>query len=110
MIRAPRPALAAPLPPPAATFAVDYREGPLDALLADPRLLAVFGFGDQAPPIHDDPRYLHVALPAPMDAPFECWQVDQRLPDVQPTDRPLLAYPEVLCGWTAWSQCLRQRP
>ena len=70
------PALPDPLPPPAATFAVDYRDGPLDALLADPRLLAVFGFGDQAPRAHDDPRYLHVALPASADAPFECWRVD----------------------------------
>ena len=70
------PALPAPLPPPAATFAVDYRDGPLDALLADPRLLAVFGFGAQAPAAHHDPRYLHVALPAAGDAPFECWRVD----------------------------------
>lgn len=70
------PALPAPLPPPAATFVVDYRDGPLDALLADPRLLAVFGFGEQAPSAHHDPRYLHVALPVAGDAPFECWQVD----------------------------------
>ena len=70
------PALPAPLPPPAATFAVDYRDGPLDALLADPRLLAVFGFGDQAPFAHHDPRYLHVALPAMAQSPFECWRVD----------------------------------
>ena len=70
------PALPAPLPPPHATFAVDYRDGPLDALLADPRLLAVFGFGDRCPLVHDDPRYLHVALPAAGDAPFECWRVD----------------------------------
>jgi chorismate lyase/3-hydroxybenzoate synthase len=55
---------------------VDYRHGPLDALLADPRLLAVFGFGDQAPAVDEDPRYLHVALPATADAPFECWRVD----------------------------------
>lgn len=69
------PALPDPLPP-ATTFAVDYREGPLDALLADPWLLAVFGFGDQAPPSHEDPRYLHVALPAAADARFECWRGD----------------------------------
>ena len=65
--------LSAPLPSPAATFAVDYREGPLDALLADPRLLAVFGFGDQSPPAHVDPRYLRVDLPVHGNAPFECW-------------------------------------
>lgn len=69
------PALPAPLPPSTATFAVDYRDGPLDALLAEPSLLAVFGFGEQAPPRHGDPRYLHVALPA-ADARFECWRVD----------------------------------
>lgn len=70
------PALPDTLPPPAATFAVDYGEGSLDVLLADRRLLAVFGFGDSAPLAHDDPRYLHVALPSPPDAPFECWRVD----------------------------------
>ena len=53
IIRAPMPALPDSLPPPATAFAVDYRDGPLDALLADPRLLAVFGFGAQAPPNHD---------------------------------------------------------
>ena len=71
------PALPDPRPAPAATFAVDYRDGPLDALLADPRLLAVFGFGAQAPGAHDDPRYLQVALPASVDARFECWRVDR---------------------------------
>lgn len=71
------PPLPDPLPQPAATFAVDYRDGPLDALLADPRLLAVFGFGDQAPAAHDDPRYLHVALPVLGATAFECWQVDR---------------------------------
>ncbi|HSD17421.1 MAG TPA: pteridine-dependent deoxygenase [Thermomonas sp.] len=70
------PALPDSLPPPASTFAVDYRDGPLDALLADPRLLAVFGFGDRVPSRHDDPRYLQVALPAPANAGFECWRVD----------------------------------
>lgn len=59
--------------PAASRLRVDYRREPLDALLADPRLLAVFGFGDTAPASHTDPRYLHVALPALGDAPFECW-------------------------------------
>ena len=63
-------------PLPAAALRVEYRQQPLDALLADPRLLAVFGFGMQAPPAHADPRYLHVALPVTGDAVFECWQVD----------------------------------
>jgi len=62
------------VPRPAA-LRVEYRRDPLDALLADPRLLAVFGFGDAAAAIHADPRYLHVALQAHGDAPFECWFV-----------------------------------
>ena len=59
-----------------AALRVEFRHEPLHALLADPRLLAVFGFGDAAPATHDDPRYLHVALPAHGDAPFECWRVE----------------------------------
>jgi len=67
------PAPTAPIPQTAATLRVDYRHDPLATLLADPTLLAVFGFGDHAPPSHPDPRYLHVALPAHGPAPFECW-------------------------------------
>ena len=64
------------LPHPAATaLRVEYRRESLHALLADPRLLAVFGFGDAAPASHADPRYLRVALQALGDAPFECWFV-----------------------------------
>ena len=59
-----------------AALRVEFRHEPLHALLADPRLLAVFGFGDAVPAAHDDPRYLHVALPAHGDAPFECWRVE----------------------------------
>ena len=59
----------------AATLRVDYRHASLDVLLADRHLLAVFGFGDAAPASHDDPRYLHVALPALGNPPFECWSV-----------------------------------
>ncbi|MEO5629388.1 MAG: pteridine-dependent deoxygenase [Thermomonas sp.] len=71
------PALTDTLPRPSATaLRVDYRHAPLDTLLADPRLLAVFGFGANAPATHADPRYLHVALPALGDAPQECWFVD----------------------------------
>ncbi|HQX94063.1 MAG TPA: pteridine-dependent deoxygenase [Thermomonas sp.] len=61
--------------PAAASVRVAYRHAPLDMLLADPSLLAVFGFGDAAPAQHDDPRYLHVALQALGTAPFECWSV-----------------------------------
>ena len=71
------PALPDPLPPPAdAALRVEYRQAPLDALLADPRLLAVTGFGADAPATHADPRYLRVALPVHGAAPFECWFVD----------------------------------
>lgn len=52
---------------------VDYRTAPLEELLADPHLLAVFGFGRDAPATHPDPRYLHVALQPQGPAPFECW-------------------------------------
>jgi chorismate lyase/3-hydroxybenzoate synthase len=61
--------------PDAAALRVDYRRAPLDSLLADPRLLAAFGFGDAAPALPADPRYLRVSLPAWGDAPFECWCV-----------------------------------
>ena len=63
-------------PAPAEPLRVEYRDAPLDALLDDPGLLAIFGFGDAAPRAHADPRYLHVALPAHGAAPFECWRVD----------------------------------
>ena len=75
-MRAPMQALTDTTPHPAASaLRVEYRQQPLDALLADPQLLAVFGFGDAAPSGHADPRYLQVALPAQGDAPFECWMV-----------------------------------
>ena len=75
-MRAPMQALTDTTPhPAAAALRVEYRQQPLDALLADPQLLAVFGFGDAAPSGHADPRYLQVALPAQGDAPFECWMV-----------------------------------
>lgn len=57
----------------AAALRVEYRHEPLDGLLADPRLLAAFGFGDAAPNAHPDPRYLRVALQAQGEAMFECW-------------------------------------
>jgi len=66
----------AALHPAGAGLRVDYRVAPLDALLADRHLLAVFGFGDTAPATHPDPRYLHVALQAQPPVPFECWSCD----------------------------------
>lgn len=56
---------------------VEYGEAPLDALLADPRTLAVLGFGEHAPAAHGDPRYFKIGLePFGEAAPFEVWTVD----------------------------------
>lgn len=56
---------------------VGYQGGPLAALLADPQVLAVFGFGPDAPAADPDPRYLHVGLaPVGGDARWEVWRVD----------------------------------
>ena len=47
----------------------------LDVLLAQADVLAVIGFGADAPATHADPRYLHVALqPVDAPAPFEVWR------------------------------------
>ena len=68
--------LASSPPAPADALRVDFRDAPLADALADPQLLAAFGFGTAAPAIHDDARYLRVALPAFGRAPLECWRVD----------------------------------
>jgi chorismate lyase/3-hydroxybenzoate synthase len=53
---------------------VDYLPAErLPALLADDRLLAVLGFGPDAP-ASDDPRYLRVPLVAHGRAPLEAWR------------------------------------
>ena len=64
-----------PRPHPA-TLRVEYRDAAPGELLALPGLLALFGFGDNAPTALADPRYLHVALPSQGKTPFECWFVD----------------------------------
>lgn len=70
-----------PLPSTAATFPqLRVAYAPADTLhrqLADPRVLAVFGFGDAAPS-SSDPRWLRVALePLQETAPrIEVWRVD----------------------------------
>jgi len=51
---------------------VDYRDIEVAQALADPRTLAVFGFGS-AVPLHADPRYLRVALQPHGAAPLEVW-------------------------------------
>jgi len=60
------------LPP----LGIRYEAMELDTILGDDRVLAVFGFGAQAPAAHADPRYLRVNLePADATAPFEVWRV-----------------------------------
>ena len=51
---------------------VDYVEAAAPATLLGEDVLAVFGFGDQAPRL-DDPRYLRVPLQPLAHAPFEVW-------------------------------------
>ncbi len=52
---------------------VGYTDAALPALLGDDAVLAVFGFGTDAPD-HDDPRYLRVALEPAGRAPLEVWR------------------------------------
>ena len=53
---------------------VDYVEATqLEAWLAEPDVLAVFGFGPAAPGA-DDPRYLRVPLAPHGAAPLEIWR------------------------------------
>jgi chorismate lyase/3-hydroxybenzoate synthase len=61
--------------PGAAMLRVAYVHSGLDTLLAEPDVLAVFGFGSQAPATHSDPRYFRVGLePLQAPAPFEVWR------------------------------------
>lgn len=69
-----------PLPFDADAPALAFSYAPADTLaqqLADPRVLAVFGFGDAAPAL-DDPRWLRVPLqPLQASAPvIEVWRSD----------------------------------
>lgn len=64
---------------PVAALQVEYADpARLPALLADPRVLAVFGFqaGD-APPPSDDPRYLQVGLQIEGTPRLEVWRSDK---------------------------------
>jgi chorismate lyase/3-hydroxybenzoate synthase len=64
----------APRPIDASHLTVDYvAADALDTLLADDHVLAVFGFGPDAPG-SDDPRYLRVPLSPFGDAPLEVWR------------------------------------
>lgn len=65
-----------PLPhaPDSAALHVDYVQADYpQALLREPDVMAVFGFGGNAP-VHDDPRYLRVPLRPHGAAPFEVWR------------------------------------
>jgi chorismate lyase/3-hydroxybenzoate synthase len=63
--------------PAAPQLRIAYRSAPIDELLADPRALAVLGFGQRAPATHSDPRYFNVGLESLGDATtFEIWTVD----------------------------------
>ena len=66
-------------PAAAASLQIDYADPALlPALLADPQVLAIFGFhaGSAAPP-SDDPRYLQVGLQADGVAQLEVWRSDK---------------------------------
>jgi chorismate lyase / 3-hydroxybenzoate synthase len=57
---------------------IGFEQVGLDALLAQPDVLAVIGFGPTVPASHDDPRYLQVALePLQATPPFEVWRAAQ---------------------------------
>ena len=59
-----------------ASLSVEYvRDAGAEALLAGTDVLAVFGFGGDAPAALDDPRYLHVPLQPHGRAPLETWRV-----------------------------------
>lgn len=62
-----------PAPP---ALRVAYAHAELDDLLSEPDVLAVLGFGGDAPAAHADPRYLRILLePLQTPAPFEVWRV-----------------------------------
>ena len=66
-------------PAAAASLQVDYADPALlPTLLADPQVLAIFGFhAGTAPPPSDDPRYLQVGLQADGVAQLEVWRSDK---------------------------------
>lgn len=62
--------------PVAAQLQVSYVRAELDALLAEPQVLAVIGFGSNAPARHADPRYFNIGLqPLGSNPGFEVWRV-----------------------------------
>ena len=62
-----------PLATHAPALSTAYSDAALDALLAQPDVLAVIAFGAQAP-TSDDPRLIRVALEPFGDAPLEVWR------------------------------------
>jgi chorismate lyase/3-hydroxybenzoate synthase len=59
-------------------LSVDYVDAEPHALLQEPDVLAVFGFGAAAP-ASDDPRYLRVSLQPHGPAPLEVWRAGGRV-------------------------------
>lgn len=58
---------------PSPRLRIEYESAPAADVLADPRVLAVVGFGDRAPPV-DDPRFVQVRLTPHGNAPLEVWR------------------------------------
>ncbi len=61
------------MPFPVPRWSVEYLHATPESVLAAPDVLAVIGFGANAP-YCDDPRYLRVALEPYGDAPLEVWR------------------------------------
>ena len=71
-----RPLTALPADPAdPACLSVDYEHADVATLLADDTVLAVLGFGRDAP-LHADPRYLRVPLQPHGAAPLEVWRAN----------------------------------
>ncbi len=66
-VKNPQPACAMP------RLRLSYSHDRIEHVLADPSVLAVFGFSGDCPRV-DDPRFVHVALPPVGDAPLEVWR------------------------------------
>jgi chorismate lyase / 3-hydroxybenzoate synthase len=79
-------------------LSIAYRHDPIERLLADRRLLAVIGFGSDAP-LADDPRCLRVTLtPHGQPAPSEVWLSDRPVDGGREGDLQWAADGELLFG------------
>jgi hypothetical protein len=90
----------------AASLAVDYLHGAAPApLLAGDDVLAVFGFGDDAPRGLDDPRYQHIPLQPFGAAPCEVWRAAVALVTLAPTSRRNRRCPRKPTPSVRWRNC-----